>query len=292
MWQCVLKMATVAWFFAIAGAVVSTSSYAQTNAQSIIAITDDLGRQVMLREAPKRIVSLAPHLTELIFAAGLADKLVGVDLNSDYPREAAGKTKVSSYPAPDTEALLRLKPDLIVVWGAGFDMRLLPQWESRGIAVYVSAPKSAAQIQRSLEQFSTWSDNPLAAAKTVTQWRERAQRLSLARSSVKRVSYFLQIADQPLTTLSNQGIWAEASLWCAGDNVFASQTQNAPTTDIESVTNLVPKLWLVAGGKWPSFAMIRQPPMVVGLSDSLIHRPGPRWLDAVEQLCQALDRAR
>jgi iron complex transport system substrate-binding protein len=251
---------------------------------------DDWQRTVMLPSPPKRIVSLAPHVTEILFAAGLGEKVIAVDLNSDFPAAAQDKKKISSFPVPDVEALIKLKPDLIVVWGAGFNAQLIEHWHKRGIATYVSDPKRTSQIFDTLKQFSTGSAQPEKTNAFLLQWARRAALLAAARKDRTPVKYFLQIWDQPLTTLSDQGIWAEASQWCAGTNVFAAQGQIAPTTDLESVRALRPALWLLAGGSAPSLA--NDSGSLVKISDSLIQRPGPRWLDAVEQLCLALDRAR
>jgi iron complex transport system substrate-binding protein len=262
-------------------------------AQSKFVLNDDLGRQIQLNQAPKRVMSLAPHLTEIIYAVGAQDRLIAVDLASDYPPEANAKKKVNAFPVPDSEALLSLRPDLILVWGAGFDTRLIEQWKKLGIETFVSLPESASDIANTMQQVARWSNNRAAAELTIQNWTRRAAQLAQTRQMQSKVSYFLQIWDQPLTTLSDQGIWGQASRWCSGANIFADQRAAAPMTDLEAVRARTPAVWLVGGGKPPSMpAGQPKTPLVTALSESLIQRPGPRWLDAVEQLCGALDRAR
>jgi iron complex transport system substrate-binding protein len=262
----------------------------QTLAQAI-SLTDDLGRQISLSGPPQRIISLAPHVTELLFAAGLGNKVIAVDLNSDFPPAVNTKLKVGSFPAPDSEALLKLKPDLIVVWGAGFSPALIEQWQRAGIATFVSNPTDAQRILSTLKQLSRWSETPAQTQQYVRAWASRAAQLANSRSGKAVVNYFIQIWDQPLTTLSDQGVWAQASQWCRGKNIFAAQSRPAPTTDLETVGQLRPAVWLLAGGQAPSIKS-QSAVLVVPLPDSLLQRPGPRWLDAVEALCTALDRVR
>ena len=270
-------------------------------------------------QTPLRIASLAPHATELVAAAGLLNQLIAVDSNSDFPLSVKALPKLTSYPRIDLEGVIGKRPTLLILWGAGLDRAVIASLQAYGIAVFVSEPKSAADIVRNLQQLGklgqrlrdTPKSPPMAdtggraAELAIDQWQHRIAKLEAQYAGKAKVPYFLQVWQQPLMALSDQSLQGEASRICAGKNVFAQGTSAAPQTDIEAVITLKPRAWLIAAstsvdavasanaqahrdsikakgyaGHW------------ITLDDAQLQRPGPRWLDGVQSFCAALDSAR
>ena len=278
-----------------------------------ITLIDDWKRSIVVDDqANQRIISLAPHATELVAAAGLLKQLVAVDTNSDYPVSVKSLPKLTSYPRIELEGVISQRPTLIVLWGAGLDRTVIDRLQNYGIAVFVSEPKSAADIVRNLQQFgklrSLVGEGPFIngeAELAVSQWQQRIKKLELRYASKSQVKYFLQVWQQPLMALSDQSLQGEASRICAGKNVFAQGTSAAPQTDIEAVISLRPNAWLVAASSAvDAVATVKNQTHRdnikargfaghwIILDDAQLQRPGPRWLDGVQAFCAALDSAR
>src|SRR5690606_24174482 len=123
-------------------------------------LVDDAGRTIELRRPPTRIVSLAPHATELLFAVGAGGRVVAVDPYSDEPPEAKSLPKVSGYPQLDVEGLFALAPDLVVLWGPGVSRSLLERLESLDIVAFVSHPRTLDDIVSTMRRFARLAPDP------------------------------------------------------------------------------------------------------------------------------------
>ncbi len=262
---------------------------------------DDWGRSVQLpmqvqQQSALRIVSLAPHATEIIVAAGLQNRLVAVDMNSDFPLSIKGLPRLTSYPMVEAESLLATRANLLIVWGAGLDKTRLAKLEKMVPRVIVSDPSRPEDIARLWRALAQISDEPKRAVKDVELWEAQwASLVSLYRQR-PAVSYVLQIWDQPLTVLSDQGLNGVVSKACSGRNVFDTAVSVAAQTDFEALVNLMPKVWFSTGhtaDKFKPRAMHLMPTIkFFRLDESILQRPGPRWIDGVKQVCAALDAAR
>lgn len=262
---------------------------------------DDWGRSVQLqsnRDAGPalRIVSLAPHATEILVAAGLQNKLVAVDSNSDFPLSIHGLPKLTSYPSVDAESLLATKANLLIVWGAGLDKTRLARLERLVGQVIVSEPSKPEDITRLWKALAQISDQPALGLQSALQWEVQWNQLQASYATREPVAYVLQIWDQPLTVLSDKGLNAAVSNACKGSNVFDAKFSVATQTDIEALVQLKPRVWLSTGRTAdrirPRAAQLIVPLLFTQLEESILQRPGPRWIDGVRQVCQALDAAR
>ena len=246
-----------------------------------IELIDDWKRSVIIDDQVSlRIASLAPHATELVAAAGLLAQLIAVDSNSDFPLSVKALPKLTAYPRIELEGVISQRVTLLILWGAGLDPTVIDKLKTYGIAVFVSEPKSAADIVRNLQQLGRLNfrsnrqqsgrpDGQLgsrpdiqpeiqpdvqrttglgkgAAELAIDQWQKRLTQLEAQYASKPPVPYFLQVWQQPLMALSDQSLQGEASRICAGKNVFAQGTSAAPQTDIEAVITRKPRAWLVA----------------------------------------------
>jgi iron complex transport system substrate-binding protein len=284
--------------FALLTCIASTALVA---APSTTTFVDDWGRSIQLQSKNNagpalRIVSLAPHATEILVAAGLQNKLVAVDSNSDFPLSIQGLPKLTSYPTVDAESLLASKANLLIVWGAGLDKTRLARLEKLVGQVIVSEPTKPEDVTRLWKALAQISDQPAFGLQSVLHWESQWNQLQASYATREPVAYVLQIWDQPLTVLSDKGLNAAVSNACKGRNVFDAKFPVATQTDIEALVQLKPKIWLSTGRTAdrikPRAAQLIVPLWFTQLEESILQRPGPRWIDGVRQVCQALDAAR
>lgn len=267
-----------------------------------IRITDDTGREVRLDGPARRIVSIAPHVTELLFAAGAGAYIVGADEFSDHPQEARRLPRIGRHSSLDLEAILALKPDLVIGWASGNRMPQLQRLEQLGIPLYLNEIRRIDDIAASIEAFGRITDSA-AAGPAAQGLRERAARLVARRHDGPPLRVFYQIWHQPLMTVNGEHLISHAIALCGGENVFAHLPMLAPTIGVESVLAADPEVivasgssaehprWLDEWRRWPTLAAVRGE-QLLAIPPDLVQRPTPRFLDGMERLCAALDRAR
>jgi iron complex transport system substrate-binding protein len=266
-----------------------------------IAVTDDAGNRVVLPHPATRIVSLAPHITELLFAAGATEKVVGAVEYSNYPEAASRLPRIGSHAAFDLERIAALRPDLAIVWGSGNPPGQVAQLRRLNIPVFVSEPKQLEDIAASLRAFGL-----LAAAPGELAARAFEQRLAGLRSRhahAAPVGVFYEIWNQPLMTVGGNHLISAALAVCGGRNVFGALSQPAAAIELEAVLRADPEAivasgmdaarpeWLDHWRRWPRLRAVKNGNLFFVPPD-LLQRHTPRILDGVEQLCSALDSAR
>ncbi len=270
-------------------------------AQATITAQDDLGNTVTLAQPARRIVSLAPHVTELLYAAGAGERLVGTSNVSDYPREAARLPSVGSFAALDLERILALKPDLIVAWHSGNKPAQLARLRQFGIPVYESQPADFGMIATSLEQLAHLAGSDATGQAAASAFRARWQSLQAQYRGRPEVSVFYQIWSQPLMTLNGQHMVSSVLRLCGGRNIFADLPQLAPTVSVEAVLAADPQVILTPGDakdqpleRWRQFARLRavRDGQLYSVNADWLNRAGPRILDAAGEVCGRLDQAR
>ena len=271
-------------------------------AAGALRFVDDAGREVVLEGPARRIVSLAPHVTELLFAAGAGEYLVGVDEYSDHPAAARALPRIGRHSGLDLEAILALQPDVVIGWASGNRMPELQRIEALGVALYLNEIRRIEDIAASIETFGRLTASP-SAPQAAAALRQRATAIR-ARPAVEHVvSVFYQIWDRPLMTVNGAHLISEALTLCGGRNVFAALPALAPVVGVESVLAADPQVifaagsnaqnrdWLAQWRRWPQLAAVRKDNLFEVQAD-IVQRPTPRFLDGVETLCDALDAAR
>jgi iron complex transport system substrate-binding protein len=268
-----------------------------SNAFAVSAIDSD-GRRVSLDAPAQRIVSLAPHVTEQLFAAGAGAKLVGVSEYSDYPEAAKALPRVASSGAVSIEMVLALKPDLVVAWRLEATAAALTRLESLGVPVFYSEPRRLAHIPGMVESLGELAGTGNVAKPLAASLRKELARLEAAYAGRRPVTVFYQIADKPLMTLGGGQFVSDAITLCGGRNVFADATTLAPVVNVESVLAADPEA--IIGGYqewqayWRRFPGLRavQTGNLYTLPVNEMHRHGPRAIGATRILCEHLEAAR
>ncbi len=268
-------------------------------AQAVVSVTDDSGHLLTLTQAAQRIVSLAPHATELLFAAGAGGKLVGVSEFSDYPPQAKKLPSIGSSMQLDVERIVALKPDLIIAWQSGNNARQVARLRKLGLMVYDSEPRRLDDVARTLENLGTLtgSEQGRIAAR---DFRQRQQALRKRYADKASVRVFYQIWPSPLMTLNDKHIVSDALHLCGAVNVFGTLSQLAPTISRESVVAARPEVIVASDERnetWDRWRALAQLPAVrlgnlYRIDGAVMNRAGPRMLDATETLCRQIDEAR
>ena len=265
-------------------------------------VVDDTGATVKLAAPASRIVSLAPHATELLYAAGAGDRVVGVLATSDWPPEALAKPKVGDSRALDLERILLLKPDLVVTWPFAAPAQV-GALTARGIPVFVANPATIDGIAVDLERLGALAGTTATASSRAAEFRAKLARLSAAYRDMKTVRVFYEIWDVPLYTIGGHHLITQALAVCGGENVFAGLLLPAPGVSVEAVLAAKPDA-IIAGADgavrpawlddWKRWATL--PAVVHGnlftVDANLLHRAGPRFIDGMETLCAVVAKAR
>jgi iron complex transport system substrate-binding protein len=268
-----------------------------------VAVTDDLGERVALAAPARRIVSLAPHVTELLFAAGAGAQVVGTVDYSDYPPEARAIRRVGGYSALDFEAILALKPDLLVGWASGNGPDTLQRLRQLGIPVFASQPGALPELGATIEKLGALAGTPVAADRAAAEFRARLGALRARYAGRDEVSVFYAIWNRPPITVSDAHLISDVIRLCGGRNVFGRLRALAPTVNEEDVVRADPEAivasgvgdeppeWLDDWKRWPRLTAVARGNLYV-VPPQLIQRATPRVLDGAERLCAALDDAR
>ncbi|MFT5588174.1 MAG: iron complex transport system substrate-binding protein [Bradyrhizobium sp.] len=281
-------------------AVLCCATWAAAQAAPV-SVTDDAGHLVTLAGPARRIVSLAPHVTELLFAAGAGERLVGVSDYSDFPSAAKAIGSVGGAAALDVERIVQLKPDLVVAWGSGNSAAQLARLRGLGMAVFDSEPRTFAAIASSLERLATLAGSEAIGHAAADDFRSRLQTLANTYQQRAPVRVFYQIWREPLMTLNGKSMVTAAIRLCGGSNIFAQLPQLAPVVGTEAVLEANPEVILTGGDDevaalagWRRFASLLavQRNNLFVINADWLARSGPRLLEGTELLCRQLDSAR
>ncbi len=270
-----------------------------TPALAAVTVTDDGGHVLSLSRPAERIVSLSPHATELMFAAGAGSKLVGVSEFSDYPPQARELTSIGSSMQLDIERIVALKPDLIIAWQSGNNARQVARLRKLGYTVFDSEPRRLDDIARTLENFGTLAGTSQGVA-AARAFREKQQAMRQRYAGKAPLRVFYQIWPAPLMTLNDQHIVSDALALCGAVNVFGKLPQLAPSISRESVVTARPEALVASDERneaWDRWRALPQIPAVrlgnlYRVDGAVMNRAGPRMLEATETLCRQIDEAR
>ena len=264
---------------------------------------DDTGYEVRLKKAATRIVTLAPHAAESLYAAGAGSKLVGTVEYSDYPPEAKKVARVGGYSRIDLEAVAALKPDLVLAWQSGNNLTQVEKLRALGLTVYVSQPNKMENVADQLMRMGQLAGTEAAANAAAEQFNKRLAGLRKANAGKPKIRVFYQIWKSPLMTVGGPQIISDAITLCGGENVFGHLSQMAPTVSVEAVLAADPEVivatgmgdakpeWLHDWDKWTRMTAVKRDNLF-HINPDIMQRHTPRILDGAEKLCAHLDVAR
>ncbi|MDB5775513.1 MAG: putative Cobalamin binding protein BtuF [Herbaspirillum sp.] len=282
--------------------LTATAALLLTVAQAAaITVHDDAGNFVTLAAPALRIVTLAPHATELLFAAGAGDRIVGAVSYSDYPAAARAIPRIGSNSQIDFERLIALKPDLLVVWLHGNAVRQLEKLRGLGIPLFYSDPQVLDDIPDAITRLGRLAGSDAQARQSASALRARLTALRAQYGGRQPVRMFYQVWQRPLYTLNGQHIVSDAIRLCGGVNIFAALKATAPVVSVEAVLLENPEAVISGDIKsddglalWRAYPALTatQRGNLFALDGDLLSRPGPRMIDGAAALCRILETVR
>jgi iron complex transport system substrate-binding protein len=262
-------------------------------------VIDEAGRRVQLAAHIDRIVSLAPNLTEIVYAVGAGDRLVGDTEYCDYPAPAKNVAKIGDTIHPSIERIIALKPQVVLVSTASQLEAFTKQLDEQRIAVYVTNPRSLEEVFHSIETLGDLFEHHDGAATTVADMRARSLEVEVAMRSVKPVKVFYQVSGEPLYTIGRESYLTDLVRRAGGTSVTADVPGGFPRFSDEAALAARPEaIILPSGGSMgtansTAAAALKNSPAVLNnrvykINDDHLSRPGPRLIDGLEEMGRAL----
>ena len=273
-----------------------------SNASAESCIVDAINSKVCLTEPAKRVVSLSPGATELLFSAGAGDKVVAVSAWSDYPPEATDLPQVGDSNRLDLEAIVSLAPDLVVAWLDGNSRSQLERLSDLGIAVFWLSPRTFEDIAMAVTDLARLTGSADVGNKRAAAFRSDIAGLENRFADATPVDVFFQIWNQPLMTVNREELISKAIALCGGVNVFGELPRLVPRISREAVLDANPEAiitsgssegrkWLDAWREFPGLTAVAADNLFLEPPD-LLARPTLRMADGARHLCQTLEKAR
>ncbi len=287
-----------------AGAGSARAGTQEPGARAGVRVHDVDGRAVVLAQPARRIVSLAPHLTELLFAVGAGDAVVGTVAHSDFPAAARRVPLVGDSAMLDLERIAALQPDLVLVWRHGNAPQQLQRLATLKLPTYAHEARALGDIARGLRDLGTLTGHGARAAARADAFDRALAALRARFAGQRRLRVFYQVWPQPLITFNGEHLVSQALDVCGADNVFAAQRLLTPTVTEEAVLLADPDAivtgWIPAyGGTPPLDAWQRLDALravragaLLTVDPDLLHRQSDRVVLGVQELCEKLEGVR
>lgn len=268
-----------------------------------VCAVDDAGNELCLPAPAQRIATLSPGATELMFSAGGGEKVVAVVEYSDYPPAALDLPSVGNNARLDLEALLALKPDLIITWVTGNPEAQVEQLRTLGLPVFAIEPRTFESVATAIERLAVLAGTRTKGFAEAERFRAGMNALSGQYADVKTLPVFYQVWGQPLMTINNEHLIGKALTLCGGKNVFGDVPRLVPRVSAEAVLQADPDALIAASAKgvrddqldqwqdYPGLSAVQKDNLVF-VPASSISRPTPRMLEATTALCEKLEAAR
>lgn len=267
-----------------------------------ITVIDDAGRTLVLKKPAKRVISLSPHITELLYAAGAKNQVVAAVSFSDYPPQAKKLPLIGSYNKFDMEAILAQTPDLIVAWQSGNPKVQVEQLIQLGFKVYISEPREFEDVAKDIKQLGILLGTQNQSDVVAENYLRELQRLRKQYSQRQPVRVFYQVWNHPLFTVNGEQLISKVISLCGGINVFSDLAVLSPQITIESVIAKNPDVifygshetredWADDWRQWKNIKAVANNHLF-GIHADLIVRHTPRILQGAKQMCEHLERVR
>ena len=267
-----------------------------------IHVIDDNQQTVKLTHTAQRIISLAPSITEMLFAAGAGKQVVGVVSYSDFPEQAKKIPSIGSYDSVDLEKIISLNPDLIIAWKSGNQQKQINKLKLLGYSVFISEPKHFEDVANNIIKYGILSGHPHQSQQQGQLFLKGINKLKQQYQHKPSVSVFIQIWNKPVMTVGTKHLISQVIQLCGGKNIFDSSDITI-TPDIESIILRKPELILSTGmvnvaeqwlERWTGMNIIpavKNNHLYSTIPDLLV-RHSPRLLQGAKDVCRLLDKAR
>ena len=260
-----------------------------------ITVVDDSGTVIVLAEPPGKIVSLSPHLTELLFSLGVGDRIEATVDFSDYPEAALKIPRLGNAFSVSVEAVIEQSPDLIVAWMTGGNHRTFEQLRALGYPVFVNEASSLVDIAAAVQQLGVLVGKPRRGRELAEDFKVGLERLKQSNRDADSPKVFFQISDAQLYTVNSQHLIGQAIEICGAENIFSDVEFFVPMVSYESVVERNPD-FLVVSSPYPEYKSVWNERWenlgwsgrVRTIDASLITRPSLRMLEGIKVLCETI----
>jgi iron complex transport system substrate-binding protein len=262
---------------------------------------DEVGREVIVLFPPKKIISLAPNITEILFSLGLDQEIVGVSIHCNFPEKVQSKVRVGSYISLDFEKIVSLKPDLIIATGAGNTRDMVERLERLGFPTYVIFPKNVEDVIRSVGHLSQLVGREKEGVEIIQEMKRRRERVVERTQGLPRPRVFLQIGEAPVVTVGKNSFADDLIRLAGGDNVAGNEKEMYPRFGMEEILKRSPEVILISSmnprgnyqkvlqewSRWKTIPAVKNGRIHLIDSD-LIDRPSPRIIEGLEEMARLL----
>jgi len=259
-------------------------------------VIDDLGRSVSVPVKIERAVSLAPSLTEMIFAVGAGDRLVGVTTFCNYPEQAKAIQKVGDTMTPNIESIIALKPQVVFVSTASQLEAFMSTLAQQNISVFVTDPKSLAGVFVDLTKLGELFNTEARTQELVDDLLRRVDAVKAMERYESDLRVFVQVSKDPLFTIGRESFLTELLVTAGGKSATADVPTAFPKLSLESAVALDPDVIILSDSednREPSTAFKNSKAVRSGrvhrIDADLLSRPGPRLVDALEKIAPLLN---
>lgn len=286
-----------------AGRLLAAAWLAGAAAHAGPSAVDATGHRVTLDEPARRIVSLAPHATEMLYEIGAGERIVATVSHSDYPEAARALPRVGTYDNVNVEAVLSHEPDLVVGWESGNPTAQIERLRGLDLTVYVNEPRALEDIATSMLRLGELAGVPGRARAAADRFRQRLAALRARHADAAPLRVFYQVWNDPLMTVNGDHVISDVIRGCGGRNVFADLGAIAPRISVEAVLERDPAVivasgmddsrpeWLAMWRDWPELDAVANDRLFFVPPD-ILQRHTPRILDGMERLCGQLEGVR
>jgi iron complex transport system substrate-binding protein len=264
-------------------------------------VVDQAGRSVTVPEHPGRIISLAPNITEILFAVGAGANVVGVSEYSNYPPEAAALPMVGTYIKPNLEAIIALAPDLVIATADGEKRAEINRLAGLGIPVYIINPRTIAGVVSTVREVGRLAGYEKAGEETAAKMKRRISEIRKRVASLPPVTVLLVLNTNPLITINGNTFQDEMIRAAGGTNIAAREKIRYPTLTYEEVVVRAPRVIVMttmspdedytsAAREWSRFTTVPavRDGRIAVIDSDIIDRPSPRIVAGLEELARLL----
>ena len=268
-----------------------------------IEVIDDTGQHIRLEQPARRLVSLAPHVTENLFSAGVGDRIVGTVNYSDYPEAARAIPQVGGYDNFNIELIHLLHTVLIIAWQEGNQLIQVEQLQALGYTVYIDYPRDMEGVAKGIRNFGVLTGNEQEARRVSEHLLTEMGRLRETYAAQAPVTVFYQVWSEPLITVNDRQIIGQSIRICGGRNIFAELENLTPRVSLEDVLASDPEIivasgmderrpeWLDEWTRWPVLRAVRDAHLFF-IPPDIIQRHTLRLLDGATLLCRQIHQVR
>ena len=270
-----------------------------------LTLKDEVGRNVTVPFPLKRIISLAPNVTEILFSLGLDEEVVGVSIHCNYPEKVKDRVRVGSYISIDFERIVSLKPDLIIATGAGNTRDMIDRLERLGFPSYVIFPRKFDDVLESLKHLGQVVGREKEASSIIVSMKNRKERVLELTQRLPRPKVFLQIGEAPVVTVGKGSFADDLIRLSGGENIAGKEKEMYPRLGREEILKRSPEVILISSmnpkgdyerilHEWDRWQMI--PAVKHGrihlINSDLVDRPSPRIVEGLEEMARLIHPSR